>query len=234
MDNSRIDALNASWTFDNIADDFEAHVSKSVPFYAASHELVCSLSDYFLEDDSLIYELGCSTGLLSRQILARHPNRDALRLIGIDSVQSMVDKATALSANETRSSFICDDLTTCTLNACSLICSFYTLQFIHPHYRQDVVNKIYDSLNWGGAFIVFEKVRAPDARFQDITTQVYTDFKLSQGFDESEIINKARSLKGVLEPFSTQGNLDLFKRAGFVDILTVFKWSCFEGFLAIK
>ena len=144
MDNSRIDALNASWTFDNIADDFEAHVSKSVPSMLPPMSLYAPL-DYFLEDDSLIYELGCSTGLLSRQILARHPNRGALRLIGIDSVQSMVDKASALSANETRSSFICDDLTTCTLNACSLICSFYTLQFIHPHYRQDVVNKIYDS-----------------------------------------------------------------------------------------
>ena len=30
------------------------------------------------------------------------------------------------------------------------------------------------------------------------------------------------------------GNLDLLKRAGFVDIMTVFKYICFEGFLAIK
>jgi len=49
-----------------------------------------------------------------------------------------------------------------------------------------------------------------------------------------EILHKQRSLKGVLEPFSTQGNLDLLKRAGFVDIMTVMKWVCFEGFLAIK
>ncbi len=45
---------------------------------------------------------------------------------------------------------------------------------------------------------------------------------------------KARSLKGVLEPFSSQGNLDLMRRAGFVDIMTVYKYICFEGFLAIK
>ena len=42
------------------------------------------------------------------------------------------------------------------------------------------------------------------------------------------------NLKGVLEPFSTQGNLDLFKRAGFVDITTISKYICFEGFLLIK
>jgi tRNA (cmo5U34)-methyltransferase len=38
----------------------------------------------------------------------------------------------------------------------------------------------------------------------------------------------------VLEPCSTQGNLDLMKRAGFVDVMSVMKWACFEGFLAIK
>jgi tRNA (cmo5U34)-methyltransferase len=38
----------------------------------------------------------------------------------------------------------------------------------------------------------------------------------------------------VQEPFSTQGYIDLYKRAGFVDIMSVIKWVCFEGFLAIK
>jgi tRNA (cmo5U34)-methyltransferase len=97
-----------------------------------------------------------------------------------------------------------------------------------------VFDKIYQSLEWGGAAIIFEKVRAPDARFQDLTVQLYHEFKLVQGFDETEVLNKQRSLKGVLEPFSTQGNLDLFKRAGFVDIMTILKYICFEGFLAIK
>jgi tRNA (cmo5U34)-methyltransferase len=49
-----------------------------------------------------------------------------------------------------------------------------------------------------------------------------------------EVLGKQRSLKGVLEPFSTQGNIDLLKRAGFVDIMTIMKSICFEGFLAIK
>ena len=50
----------------------------------------------------------------------------------------------------------------------------------------------------------------------------------------TEIINKSRSLKGVLEPFSTEGNLGLLRRAGFQDIMTVFKYVPFEGFLVIK
>ena len=97
-----------------------------------------------------------------------------------------------------------------------------------------MINRIYQSLNWGGAFFMFEKVRAPDGRFQDYANQVYVEFKLENGFSETEIINKSRSIKGVMEPFSTQGNIDLLKRAGFVDIMTIQKYVCFEGFLAIK
>ena len=81
---------------------------------------------------------------------------------------------------------------------------------------------------------MFEKVRFPDARFQDIMSQIYIDFKLDQGFSEIDIINKSKSLKGVMEPFSSQGNLELLKRAGFKDIVTVFKYLNFEGFLSIK
>ena len=95
-------------------------------------------------------------------------------------------------------------------------------------------DKVFDRLNWGGAFILYEKVRAPDARFQDLVMQLYNEFKLQNGFSSEEIVEKSRSLKGILEPFSTQGNLDLLTRAGFKDVTTMQKYLCFEGFLAIK
>jgi len=64
--------------------------------------------------------------------------------------------------------------------------------------------------------------------------QVYNQIKFDNGFSPEDIWNKSESLKGVLEPFSTQGNLDLLKRSGFVDIMTIYKFVCFEGWLAIK
>ena len=67
-----------------------------------------------------------------------------------------------------------------------------------------------------------------------MTSQLYTDYKLDVGYDAEEIVAKSRSLKGVLEPFSTQANIDLAKRAGFKDIMTIMKYVCFEGFVAIK
>jgi tRNA (cmo5U34)-methyltransferase len=112
--------------------------------------------------------------------------------------------------------------------------SYYTVQFVHPRQRQELIDRIYERLNWGGAFLLFEKVRGPDARFQDIFVSLYNDFKAANGFSSDEILNKTSSLKGVLEPFSTEGNLGLLRRAGFTDIATVMKYICFEGFLAIK
>ena len=50
------------------------------------------------------------------------------------------------------------------------------------------------------------------------------EYKLSQGYKPDEIIAKSRSLKGILEPFSSSANKDLLKRAGFKDIITIFKW----------
>ena len=86
----------------------------------------------------------------------------------------------------------------------------------------------------GRWILFFEKVRAPDARFQDMANQIYTEIKIHNGFSDSEIVNKTRSLKGVMEPFSSSANVQLAKRSGFKDIMSVFKYINFEGFLAIK
>ena len=65
-------------------------------------------------------------------------------------------------------------------------------------------------------------------------SQLYLEYKLDQNYTPEEILSKSMSLKGVLEPFSTNANIQMMKRAGFKDITTVFKFLNFEGFLAIK
>ena len=38
-----------------------------------------------------------------------------------------------------------------------LTMSFFTIQFIRPSVRQELINKIYKSLNWGGCFLFLKK-----------------------------------------------------------------------------
>ena len=229
----KIESKNANWKFNgSMVEHFEEHVKKSVPLYAEGHELIVKLSDYFVKDDSICYELGSSAGTLTHKLAQHHEFRNA-KFIGMEIEEDMVKKANELY-RASNLSFVCDDMTTASFEKSDLIVSYYTVQFIHPKLRQQLIDKIYESLNWGGAFILYEKVRANDARFQDIISNLYMEYKLEQGYDAKEIIAKARSLKGVLEPFSTDGNIDMLKRAGFVDILSVQKYMNFEGFLAIK
>ncbi len=229
----KIEAKNAGWTFGGgTPATFEDHVAKSVPLYHEGHNVVIQLSDYFLHNNSLCYEIGSSTGVLLDKVLT-HNQHKRIHAVGIDVEPDMVEFAKKKYSNP-KLSFVHADISEYDLDRADMIISYYTLQFIKPKFRMDVLRKIYDALNWGGALLLFEKVRAPDARFQDIMTGLYIDFKIDQGYDACEIISKSRSLKGVLEPFSTGGNLDLLQKAGFRDIMTVMKYVSFEGFLAIK
>ena len=229
-----INQHNAGWSFENISEDFDSHIQKSIPLYDLGHKLVCHYSDFFLKADSVVYDIGCSTGQMLARLAAHHPQKKELRLVGVDTVADMVGMARRLEKKDPRLSFIHGNALDVEFEPADVIIANYTIQFLPPRVRQDMINRIYQALNWGGAFFMFEKVRAPDGRFQDYANQVYMEFKLENGFSEAEIVNKSRSIKGVMEPFSTQGDLDLLKRAGFNDIMTIQKYVCFEGFLAIK
>lgn len=229
-----ISVSNARWSFGgSVPETFDSHVSRSVPQYRQGHEIVVSLSDFFIRPGSRVYELGCSTAELIKQIAEANSDRN-VSFVGLEVEPAMVEAAKQKTSDLPGVKILEADILEAELEPADLIVSYYTIQFVQPRVRQLLFNKIYNSLNWGGGFLLFEKVRASDARFQDMMSSLYVDFKLQQGFSEQEIVNKSRSLKGVLEPFSTQGNIDMMRRAGFVDIMTVFKHLCFEGFLAIK
>lgn len=231
----KIEAKNAGWTFGgDVADTFVSHIRQSVPMYEEGHDLVCQLSDYFVSNESVCYEIGVSTGELTRKLALHNQGKPKARWIGIDAEKPMIEKAKKHCAGIENIELYVDDIRTFDLEPADLIISYYTMQFTPPRHRQEIFNKIYNALNWGGAFIMFEKVRGPDARFQDICVSLYNDFKTRQGFSADEILSKTRSLKGILEPFSTEGNLGLMRRAGFSDMMTICKYICFEGFLAIK
>lgn len=227
-------ANNANWTFgDSVCESFDDHITKSVPLYNQGHNLIAQLADFFLSDKSVCYDLGCATGQLIAQLAKRNENKN-VNFIGIDSEKNMIAKAKENCAKHNNIDLQTSSIMDIDLQKSDLVIAYYTMQFIKPKNRQIIFDRIYNSLNWGGALILFEKVRAPDARFQDITTAIYADYKFDQGFTTNEIFAKSKSLKGVLEPFSTEGNLDLMKRAGFIDIMSIMKYVCFEGFVAIK
>lgn len=232
-----IRAARSSWTFGGrVADTFDEHVERSVPLYREGHRLVCELSDFFVKPGSRVLELGCSTGTLTLAIAEFNQHKTDVIYCGIDVEASMIERASERlkTVDFAGVEFVASDLMDFEFGKSDLVLSYYTLQFVSPSIRQTIVNRIYESLNWGGAFVLFEKVRGPDARFQDILTSLYQDYKSARGFSSDEILSKARSLKGVLEPFSSNANKEMLERSGFRDIMPIQRFICFEGILAIK
>lgn len=230
-----ITARNADWTFaGDAAQNFDEHVQRSIPGYRQGHDLVEQFSDFFVKGDSVCYDLGCSTGALLGRLARRHAGRPSARWIGVDAERDMVEIARSRVEGIDNVTVELSDLTRYDFLPSDLIVSYYCLQFVAPKHRQAVVDRIYAALEWGGAFFWFEKIRANDARFQDMFTLLYNDFKADQGFESEQILAKSRSLKGVLEPFSSAANHGLLTRSGFVDVIPIFRNLCFEGLLAVK
>ena len=77
---------------------------------------------------------------------------------------------------------------------------------------------------------------------KDTLSYDYFSFKCSIGtkgksknkLDPLDILNKEKSLRGVLEPYTIKANIDFMKRAGFKDITPILQYINFIGFLAIK
>ncbi len=235
MKKNRIKKKRGLWNFGgNVAPNFVDHILRSVPFYKNGHEIIIKSSDFFLKNGSVCYDIGSSTAELLIN-LSKFTNKK-VKFIGLDSENKMVNFSKKLIKKKKIKNILIKqaDILKHKLDKADLIISYYTMQFIEPKFRQFFLNKIYKSLNWGGGFFVFEKIRGNDARFQDILTSLYHEFKENNGFSIKEIDTKAKSLRGVLEPFSDLGNIGLIKRAGFTDIQPVFQYLNFKGYMCIK
>ena len=64
-----------SWNFgDSVPDNFVEHAKMSIPMYSQGHELILDLSEFFVKEESITYEIGVSTGELIRKLsrLSKH------------------------------------------------------------------------------------------------------------------------------------------------------------------
>jgi tRNA (cmo5U34)-methyltransferase len=108
------------------------------------------------------------------------------------------------------------------------------MQFVRHKWRHEVINRVYGGLNRGGGFILFEKVHTPYPRFQNMFASLQDEFKMEKGYTPEEILGKEASLRGILEPLTSQENHALLRGAGFRDTTTIFKYLCWEGLLSVK
>jgi len=226
--------ITKQFEFDeNVASVFDDMLNRSVPFYGTMLDLTTKFALKYLTNSNRIYDLGCSTATTLINI-AQNSNTK-LELIGIDNSTAMLQRAkNKAQAYGIELKLINDDIFNIDLKSSSVIISNYTLQFIRPLKREQLIKKIYDSLDEGAVFIFSEKVITDDKILNKQFIDEYYNFKKSQGYSEFEISQKREALENVLIPYSYEENKQMIKDAGFKHFDCLFKWINFATFIAIK
>ena len=155
-----------SWTFGGeVPAAFDAHVARSVPAYTEGQELIADIADQLVPPGGRVYDLGCSTGSLTAQLAERLAPR-RVEVVGVDREPGMIERAELRCAALPQVRFETASLQELTLEPADLVVSYYTLQFVPPRTRGELVARIHEALAPGGTFVLFEKVLASSARNQ--------------------------------------------------------------------
>ena len=232
----------ADFTFAHREEGFDEHIEHSIRGYSHLLDDVVNYSRYFIEDDTNVVDIGCSTGKLTQALLEENQDHCCdVTYVGVEIAEGFfkdLDKRyqTLTSMNPWAPvTFVKDDIRNYEFENCSLVTSIFTLQFMPPRYRQEVLGKIYDGLNTGGAFIFAEKTICEDARLQDMMTFNYYDYK-RQTFTTEDIIDKERTLRYMMKPNTWSEILFNLYDAGFAEdkVQPFWRNHTFVGAIAIK
>ena len=226
--------ISKKFEFDEaVASVFDDMLSRSVPFYNEVRALVISLILAEQKEGMKVLDLGSST---AKFLLDLHSKMNVdMKLKGLDNSQAMLDRAEQkCQAFGATIDLELADMLEYNYSDEDIIVANYTLQFIRPMQRLELIGKIYNGLNDDGMFIFSEKIVFEDKVLDKEMIDIYYDYKKEQGYSEYEIAQKREALENVLIPFTIKENIKMCKDAGFTKIETVFQWANFVTFVVKK
>ena len=222
------------FTFATEEEGFDEHIRLSIRGYADLWNDVLSFSKYFVEDETTVIDIGCSTGKLLRAMKEKNDS-DVPDCVykGIEIEEKFFPEL----VDESNLQFYKMDVRNfdwaVAANNCSLVTAIFTLQFISKKYRSVIIDRIYNSLNIGGAFIFAEKTLSVDSQIEEMMTFCYYDWKRKH-FSEKQILEKEVQLRHMMKLLSHDQLMSLLTTAGFSNVQTFWQNFNFSGFIAIK
>lgn len=229
------------FTFDeDVARVFPDMISRSVPGYASILSMIEQLASRYVQPGSNIYDLGCSLGAASRMIRGQAPADCTIH--AVDNSEAMVkrlrseagtwvlDEAGSFCAIECHLADIRDVVP----ERASLVVLNFTLQFLPPADRSDVLQRVFDGLLPGGALLLSEKVRFEEPHVDALLIELHHDFKRAHGYSDLEIAQKRTAIENQLIPESLAEHTRRLQTIGFETVTTWFQCFNFASMLAVK
>ena len=221
------------FTFATENEGFDNHIDKSIRGYSHLWGDILTLSKYFIEDYTQVVDIGCSTGKLLKGMMEQNnehiPNA---QYTGIEIEDDFYGDYNFDEEKYQQLSYYKGDVRDYSFNNCSLITSIFTLQFMSPKDRQEVLNKVYNGLNTGGAFIFSEKTFSCNPKIQDMMTFTFYDYKRKY-FSDKEILDKEVQLRHMMKLNTKTEIYDMLNKAGF-EVHNFWQNFNFIGAIALK
>ncbi len=227
----------ADFRFDaQVADVFTDMIERSVPGYRSIITMIGTLTEHYAQPDSTLYDLGCSLGgatLSMRQGVAV----DGCRIVAVDSSEAMVERCRRQVERDHHTvpvELISDDIRNVEIADASVVVLNFTLQFIPPGERFDLLQRICRGMRPGGVLILSEKVVFADEHLNTLLADIHHDFKRAQGYSDLEISQKRTALENVLVPETIAAHRERLVDAGFASVDVWFQCFNFMSMLAVK
>ena len=222
------------FTFATSEEGFDTHIDQSVRGYSNLWTDVLKFSEYFVEDGTCVVDIGCSTGKLLKSMKDQNDKfapKCFYKGIEIeeDFFPKLIDEENLKFWKGDVRSF---DWVTGAVN-CSLVTSIFSLQFMPKTNRQQIIDRIYEALVKGGAFIFSEKIFSIDSQLQEMMQFCYYDYK-RQFYSAEELLDKEVNLRHMMKPLTYSELIEMVEKAGFESVQPFWQNFNFVGIIAIK
>ncbi|MBN2686510.1 MAG: carboxy-S-adenosyl-L-methionine synthase CmoA [Pontiellaceae bacterium] len=227
----------ADFRFDaQVADVFSDMIERSVPGYRSIITMIETLTEHYAQPDSTLYDLGCSLGGATFS-MRRGITAEGCRIVAVDNSEAMIERCRKKMERDHSSvpvELICGDIREIDISEASVVVLNFTLQFIPPADRLELLQKICTGMRPGGVLILSEKVIFADDHLNDLLVDIHHDFKRAHGYSDLEISQKRTALENVLVPETIAAHRERLQQAGFSSCDVWFQCFNFMSMLAIK
>lgn len=221
---------------EEVAEVFPDMLRRSIPGYANSLNMIEMFAHRFSKPGTRMYDLGSSLGAAT-QAMRKGIVSDDVSVIAVDNSLSMIERSKEILRTESGPAavqFICADIRHIKIMNASLVILNYTLQFLEPQERLDMIRTIYEGLLPGSALLLSEKMAFSNSDEQEFQTDWYYAFKEYNGYSQMEISQKRTALENVLIPDTWETHQKRLRQAGFQNIHLWHRFFSFASIIAIK
>lgn len=224
---------------EDVVNVFPDMIKRSVPGYPTIVENIGVIAAQYAQPNSIIYDLGCSLGAVT-QALRRHIKQPNCQILAIDNSAPMVKRCQeyliaqdAMYQELVPTQVIESDILNMTWKRASVVTMNFTLQFIKPEQRLDILTTIRQHLDPQGALLLSEKLRFNDEKEQQILNNLHLAFKRANGYSELEIAQKRTAIENVMKIDTLAIHQERLLNAGFRKTILWFQCLNFASLIAL-